>query len=135
MINAGWCKIAGQLSGPLPYLFPHVSPVVQDTWDIHNPEKVTLPSYNATFCYDVKCITAVGNNEIWVGAGPSIFFLDEQTLDRRVSSKLQSKLQLLPARKHYLPVKPLNNGHVGTRHFPLYREGVLFLEVKNVIGK
>ena len=79
---------AGQLSGPLPYLSPHVSTVVQDTWDIHNPEKVTLPSYNATFCYDVKCITAVGNNEIWVGAGPSIFFLDEQTLERRVSYTL-----------------------------------------------
>ena len=32
-------------------------------------------------------------------------------------------------------VEPLNNGHVGTRHFVLYREVVLSSEVKNVIGK
>ena len=58
---------------------------MQDTWDIQNPTKLSLPSSNATVCYDVKCIAAVGNNEIWVGVGPSIFFLDEQTLERRVS--------------------------------------------------
>ena len=57
---------------------------MQETWDIQNPAKVTLPSSNAAFCYDVKCIAAIGNNEIWVGAGPSIFFLDEQTLERCV---------------------------------------------------
>ena len=60
--------------------------VMQDTWDIQNPARVTLPSSNAAVCYDVKCIAAVGNNEIWVGAGPSIFFLDEQSLERCVSS-------------------------------------------------
>ena len=61
---------------------------MQDTWDIHNPARVTLPSSNAAHCYDVKCIAAVGNNEIWVGAGPSIFFLDEQSLERCVSQSL-----------------------------------------------
>ena len=65
---------------------------MQDVWDIQNPERVTLPSCNAAICYDVKCIVAIGNNEIWVGAGPSIFFLDEQSLERRVSD---------PTRTHY----------------------------------
>ena len=30
-------------------------------------------------------------------------------------------------------VEPPDNGHVGTRHFVLYREVVLSLEVKNVL--
>ena len=30
-------------------------------------------------------------------------------------------------------VEPLNNGHVGTSHFVLYREGLLSLEVNNVL--
>ena len=30
-------------------------------------------------------------------------------------------------------VEPLNNGHVGTRNFVLYREVVLSSEVKNVL--
>ena len=30
-------------------------------------------------------------------------------------------------------VEPPNNGHVGTRHFVLYREVVLSSEVKNVL--
>lgn len=63
--------------------------VMQDTWDIQNPAKLNLPSSNAAVCYDVRCIAAVGNNEIWIGAGPSIFFLDETTLERCVSVYLQ----------------------------------------------
>ena len=32
-----------------------------------------------------------------------------------------------------ITVEPPNNGHVGTRHFVLYREVVLSSEVKNVL--
>lgn len=59
--------------------------VMQETWDIQNPDRIILPNPNLAISQDVKCIAAVGNNEIWVGAGSSIFFLDEQTLERRVS--------------------------------------------------
>ena len=62
---------------------------MQDTWDIQNPTKLSLPSYDATVCYDVKCIASVGS-ELWVGAGPSIFFLDEQSLERRVRTSVYS---------------------------------------------
>ena len=56
--------------------------VLQDAWDIQNPTKLTLPSCDANN-YDVKCIASVGS-ELWIGAGPSVFFLDEESLERRV---------------------------------------------------
>ena len=34
---------------------------------------------------------------------------------------------------HIYTVEPPNNGHIGTRHFVLYREVVLSSEVKNVL--
>ena len=41
-----------------------------------------------------------------------------------------------PCNKEHLDaytVEPLNNGHIGTRHFVLYREVVLSLEIKMYI--
>lgn len=46
-------------------------------WDIDNPERITLPCANPNERHDVKCIAAVGDR-IWVGAGPSIFFLNAE---------------------------------------------------------
>lgn len=57
--------------------------VLNDTWDIQNPTNLALPSCDANICYDVKCIASVGS-ELWIGAGPSVFFLDEESLERRV---------------------------------------------------
>ena len=34
---------------------------------------------------------------------------------------------------HSVTVEPPNNGHIGSRHFVLYREVVLSSEVKNVL--
>ena len=45
--------------------------------------KVSLPSADPNEYHDVKCIAEVGNR-LWIGAGPSIFLLDEQTLERQV---------------------------------------------------
>ncbi len=44
-------------------------------WDVENPERISLPSPNINEVYEVQCIAAV-SDRIWVGAGPSIFFLD-----------------------------------------------------------
>ena len=56
---------------------------VADSWDIENPERITLPTYDPSENFDVKCIAAVGN-QVWIGAGPSIFILDGETLNREV---------------------------------------------------
>ena len=39
----------------------------------------------------------------------------------------------LKAKLNFCTVEPPNKGHFGTSHFVLYREAVLFLEVKNVL--
>jgi hypothetical protein len=66
----------------------HPDEFMHETWDIQNPTRLSLPSEliscDTNVCYDVKCIALVGN-ELWVGAGPSVFFVDEQGLERRGS--------------------------------------------------
>ena len=62
-------------------LFFTVSP----SWDIENPEVVNLPSSNPEVQNDVRCIAAV-KDRVWVGAGPSIFFLSAENLQREVYS-------------------------------------------------
>ncbi len=77
-------------------LYPSVSPepardtfvifspyAVSGAWDIDNPEKILLPSSDPNEYYDVKCMAGVGDR-IWVGVGPSIFFLDAETHSREV---------------------------------------------------
>ena len=46
-------------------------------WDIDNPERITLPCANPNEHHDIRCIACVGDR-IWVGAGPSIFFLNAE---------------------------------------------------------
>ncbi len=54
-------------------------------WDVDNPERISLPSPNPNEVCEVQCMAGVGDR-IWVGAGPSIFFLDaEAPASREVS--------------------------------------------------
>ena len=62
---------------------------VADSWDTENPERISLPTYDPSENFDVKCIAGVGD-KVWVGAGPSIFVLDGETLSREVSWHLAS---------------------------------------------
>ena len=54
-------------------------------WDLENPLIITLPSHNPKVQNDVRCIAAV-KDRVWVGAGPSIFFLSAENLDCEVCS-------------------------------------------------
>lgn len=57
--------------------FFNSSTVQSNVWDIDNPERITLPCANPNERHDIKCIAAV-EGRIWVGAGPSIFFLNAE---------------------------------------------------------
>lgn len=59
------------------------------SWDIENPERITLPSSDPSEYYDVKCLVGVGDR-LWVGTGPSIFFLDTETYTREGSIFMDS---------------------------------------------
>ena len=48
-----------------------------NVWDIDNPEKITLPCANPNEQHDIMCMTCV-EDRIWVGTGPSIFFLNAE---------------------------------------------------------
>lgn len=65
---------------------------VADSWDTENPEQISLPTYDPSENFDVKCIAGVGD-KVWVGAGPSIFILDGETLSREVSWHLAADVR------------------------------------------
>ncbi len=46
-------------------------------WDIENPERISLPNPIPDEYHDVRTIACVADR-IWVGAGPSIFFLNAE---------------------------------------------------------
>ena len=56
---------------------------VSPSWDIENPEIVSLPSFDPNIQNDVRCIAGV-KDRVWIGAGPSIFFLSAENLQREV---------------------------------------------------
>ena len=57
--------------------------VVSLSWDLKNPQIISLSSHNPEVQNDVHCIAAV-KDRVWVGAGPSIFFLSAESLDCEV---------------------------------------------------
>ena len=57
--------------------------IVSSSWDLKNPQEISLPSHNPEVQNDVHCIAAV-KDRVWVGAGPSIFFLSAESLDCEV---------------------------------------------------
>lgn len=57
--------------------------LVSLSWDLKNPQEISLPSHNPEVQNDVRCIAAV-RDRVWVGAGPSMFFLSAESLDCEV---------------------------------------------------
>lgn len=48
---------------------------VAPSWDVENPEEISLPCLEPSDHDEVKCIAQVGDR-IWVGVGSRIFFLN-----------------------------------------------------------
>ena len=63
-------------------------------WDLENPLIITLPSHNPEVQNDVRCIAAV-KDRVWVGAGPSIFFLSAENLQREVITSTHTHIHTL----------------------------------------
>ena len=73
------------------YFFSLLAVATTGTWDILNPELITVPNPGPDMTHPIRCLTLV-KNRLWIGTGPFLAFVEMDSLVREVWIVMGCKL-------------------------------------------